>query len=43
MICENVLGPVYYEDVEVWLDEDVVGADVCVDYFCFLVGFFDVV
>jgi len=43
MICGDVLRPVYDEDVEVLLDEDVVGAEVCVDYVCFVVGFFDVV
>jgi len=42
MGCGDVLGPVYYENVEVWLDEDVVGAEVCVNYSCFLVGSFDV-
>ena len=43
MICGDVLGPVDDEDVEVLLDEDVIGAEVCVDYVGFVVGFSDIV
>lgn len=35
----GVLGPVYDEDVLVWLEDDVVGAEVCVDYVGVLVSF----
>lgn len=35
----HVLGPVYDEDVLVWLEDYVVGAEVGVDYASFLIGF----
>jgi len=35
----DVLGPVYDEDVLVWLEDDIVGTEVCVDYTSVLVGF----
>jgi len=39
VFCCDVLGPVYDEDVLVWLEDDVVGAEVSVDYVSVLVSF----
>ena len=39
MFCCNILGPVYDEDVLVWLKDDVVGAEVHVNYVRVSVGF----
>ena len=39
VFCGDVLGPIYDEDVLVWLEDDVIGAEVCVDYVGVLVSF----
>ena len=40
MFCGDVLGPVYYENVLVWLEYDVEGAEVSVDNVGVLVSSF---
>ena len=32
VVCRDVLGPIYYEDVLVWLKDDIVRAEVNVNY-----------